>query len=81
MVVSLGRKRLGAKDLGGVGISIRGVFDNETRRKRWRLRRTRSLLVQGVRAQNTVRGVDEAVAIFDNNPCETLPTLRLSLTC
>jgi hypothetical protein len=33
MVVSLDRKRLGADRWGGVGISIRGVFDEETRRK------------------------------------------------
>jgi hypothetical protein len=33
MVASLDRKRLGADFWGGVGISIRGVFDKETRRK------------------------------------------------
>jgi len=33
MVASLDRKRLGADSWGGAGISIRGVFDKETRRK------------------------------------------------
>jgi hypothetical protein len=33
IVASLDRKRLGADFWGGVGISIRGVFDKETRKK------------------------------------------------
>jgi hypothetical protein len=33
IVASLDRKRLGADSWGGAGISIRGVFDKETRRK------------------------------------------------
>jgi hypothetical protein len=33
MVASLDRKRLGAEFWGGAWISIRGVFDKETRRK------------------------------------------------
>jgi hypothetical protein len=73
VVVSLDRKRLGAKVWlprrfrQGDSEEVAGVCGGRGR-----------LPMEGVRAQNNVHGVDEAVTIFDNNPCETLPTLRLS---
>src|ERR1700683_515465 len=59
VVASLDRKRLGADFWGGAGTSIRGVFDEETRRKPLRQRRPLS-------CQPQVSSVDRKTAHFSS---------------